>query len=128
MAITPTEKIWMNGELVAWADANVHILTHTLHYGMGVFEGVAEIRAFFEDWWGTWGDHSIEVEELAVLANGVMFACVREDSRLAGSAGHLSQRRGWVTLWAHDKIERVTVYLDIDAAHADAERLASERA
>ena len=32
--------IWMDGELVPWRDANVHILTHTLHYGMGVFEGV----------------------------------------------------------------------------------------
>jgi branched-chain amino acid aminotransferase len=30
----------MNGELVDWADANIHILTHSLHYGMGVFEGV----------------------------------------------------------------------------------------
>src|SRR3954464_8172420 len=40
MPITPTEKIWMNGELVAWDDAKIHILTHSLHYGMGVFEGV----------------------------------------------------------------------------------------
>ena len=40
MPITPTEKIWMNGELVDWDDANIHILTHTLHYGMGVFEGI----------------------------------------------------------------------------------------
>ena len=32
--------IWMNGELVPWRDAKVHVLTHTLHYGMGVFEGV----------------------------------------------------------------------------------------
>ena len=32
--------IWMNGELVAWREANVHVLTHTLHYGVGVFEGV----------------------------------------------------------------------------------------
>jgi branched-chain amino acid aminotransferase len=32
--------IWMNGELVAWRDAKVHVLTHTLHYGLGVFEGV----------------------------------------------------------------------------------------
>jgi branched-chain amino acid aminotransferase len=38
--ITPTEKIWMNGELVAWDDARIHVLTHTLHYGMGVFEGI----------------------------------------------------------------------------------------
>ncbi len=40
MPITPTEKIWMNGELVAWDDAQIHILTHSLHYGMGVFEGI----------------------------------------------------------------------------------------
>ena len=40
MPITPTEKIWMNGELVAWEQAQIHVLTHSLHYGMGVFEGV----------------------------------------------------------------------------------------
>jgi branched-chain amino acid aminotransferase len=40
MPITPTEKIWMNGELVDWDDARIHILTHSLHYGMGVFEGI----------------------------------------------------------------------------------------
>jgi branched-chain amino acid aminotransferase len=35
-----TEKIWMNGELVDWADARVHVGVHGLHYGTGVFEGV----------------------------------------------------------------------------------------
>ena len=40
MPITPTAKIWMNGELVDWDDAQIHILTHSLHYGMGVFEGI----------------------------------------------------------------------------------------
>jgi branched-chain amino acid aminotransferase len=35
-----TEKIWMNGELVAWADATIHVGTHGLHYGSGVFEGI----------------------------------------------------------------------------------------
>ena len=40
MPITPTPKIWMNGELVAWDEARIHVLTHTLHYGMGVFEGI----------------------------------------------------------------------------------------
>jgi len=40
MPITPTPKIWMNGALVEWDQAQVHILTHTLHYGMGVFEGI----------------------------------------------------------------------------------------
>jgi branched-chain amino acid aminotransferase len=33
-------KIWMDGHLVDWRDAKIHVLTHTLHYGMGVFEGV----------------------------------------------------------------------------------------
>ena len=32
--------IWMDGQLIDWADAKVHVLTHTLHYGLGVFEGV----------------------------------------------------------------------------------------
>lgn len=36
----PTDLIWMNGEFVAWEDAKVHVLTHGLHYGTGVFEGV----------------------------------------------------------------------------------------
>ena len=40
MPIQTTPKIWMNGELVAWADAQIHVLTHTLHYGTGVFEGI----------------------------------------------------------------------------------------
>jgi len=35
-----TEKIWMNGSFVKWDDARVHILTHSLHYGTGVFEGI----------------------------------------------------------------------------------------
>jgi branched-chain amino acid aminotransferase len=36
----PTELIWLDGRLVRWADAHVHVLTHTLHYGLGVFEGI----------------------------------------------------------------------------------------
>ncbi len=39
-------KIWMDGKLIDWRDANIHVLTHTLHYGMGVFEGV---RAYKTD-------------------------------------------------------------------------------
>jgi len=46
MPITKTEKIWMDGALVDWDDAKIHVLTHTLHYGCGVFEG---IRAYETD-------------------------------------------------------------------------------
>lgn len=40
MPIEKTKKIWMDGELVNWDDAKIHVLTHTLHYGSGVFEGI----------------------------------------------------------------------------------------
>jgi branched-chain amino acid aminotransferase len=44
--VEKAESIWMNGEFVAWDDAKVHVLSHGLHYGTGVFEG---IRAYETD-------------------------------------------------------------------------------
>jgi branched-chain amino acid aminotransferase len=38
--VDKVDKIWMDGALVGWDEANVHVLTHTLHYGLGVFEGI----------------------------------------------------------------------------------------
>ncbi len=38
--VNESKKIWFDGKFVDWADANVHILTHTLHYGTGAFEGI----------------------------------------------------------------------------------------
>jgi branched-chain amino acid aminotransferase len=40
MPLQPVEKIWMDGDLVDWQDAKVHVLTHALHYGTGVLEGI----------------------------------------------------------------------------------------
>jgi branched-chain amino acid aminotransferase len=40
MPITPTKKIWMDGTFVDWENATTHVLSHTLHYGTGAFEGV----------------------------------------------------------------------------------------
>lgn len=40
MPINPTKYIWFNGELVPWENATVHVMTHALHYGSSVFEGV----------------------------------------------------------------------------------------
>ncbi len=45
MPIDKTDKIWMDGKLVPWDEANVHVLTHTLHYGAGVFEGIRAYKA-----------------------------------------------------------------------------------
>jgi branched-chain amino acid aminotransferase len=44
--VNTADLIWLNGEFVAWEDAKVHVLTHCLHYGTGVFEGV---RAYETD-------------------------------------------------------------------------------
>jgi branched-chain amino acid aminotransferase len=38
--VQKVSKIWMNGKLIPWEEANVHILTHSLHYGLAVFEGI----------------------------------------------------------------------------------------
>lgn len=44
--MTPTEYIWMNGEMVKWEDAKIHVLSHVVHYGSSVFEGM---RAYKTD-------------------------------------------------------------------------------
>lgn len=44
MAMQKTEKIWMNGQFVAWDDAKVHVLSHAMHYGSSVFEGIRAYR------------------------------------------------------------------------------------
>ena len=40
MPLQKVDKIWMDGDLVDWDDAKIHVLTHSLHYGCGVFEGI----------------------------------------------------------------------------------------
>lgn len=67
-AIPPlADKIWFNGALIDWAEANVHVLTHALHYGTSVFEG---IRAY-DTPKGTMGfrltDHIVRLEDSAKI-------------------------------------------------------------
>src|SRR6059058_4070579 len=40
MALQKTDKIWHNGKLIRWEDANIHVMSHVVHYGSSVFEGV----------------------------------------------------------------------------------------
>ena len=40
MPIQPTEKIWRNGNLIPWEQANIHVMSHVIHYGSSVFEGI----------------------------------------------------------------------------------------
>ena len=42
--IQPTDKIWRNGEFIPWDEARVHVMTHALHYGTSVFEGIRLLR------------------------------------------------------------------------------------
>ena len=72
------DMIWMNGEFVPWEDAKVHVLTHALHYGSGVFEG---IRAY-ETERGTavfrFRDH---LERLKRLGRALLHGACRTRSR-----------------------------------------------
>jgi ketosteroid isomerase-like protein len=122
----------------AWEGVNRHdpdrvtsfyapdVLLDLSDLGLGTFAGVAAVRVFLEDWWGTWRDHLVEVEEIVDLGDGVVFTPVREDGRPAGSEGHVEQRLGWVFLWEQGLIERASAYFDIDEARAAAERLAAD--
>jgi uncharacterized protein (TIGR02246 family) len=95
--------------------------------GLGdIFEGRPAIRNFLEDWFGTYEELVIGLEEVSDLGNGVVFAVVTQDGRPVGSAGHLRQREGWVFLLVRGLIARLTIS-EIDEARAAAERLAEER-
>ncbi len=65
--MTTADLIWLNGEFVAWEDAKVHVLTHGLHYGTGVFEGIRAYEtergtAIFRN-----ADHLARLEQSAKL-------------------------------------------------------------
>jgi uncharacterized protein (TIGR02246 family) len=90
------------------------------------FEGRAAIRSFLEDWFGTYEELEIALEEVRDFGNGVVFAVVVQNGRPAGSAGHLRQREGWVFVWVRGLIARLTIS-EVDEARAAAERLAEER-
>jgi len=92
-----------------------------------LFEGRAAIRRFLDDWFGAYEELEVELEDVRDLGNGVVFAVVVQNGRLASSAGHLRQREGWVYLWVRGLIERFASY-DPDDARAAAERLAQEQA
>ena len=94
---------------------------------VGDFEGRAAIRSFLEDWFGTYEELEVGLEEVRDLGNGVVFAVVVQNGRPAGSAGHLRQREGWVFVWVRGLIARLTIY-EVDEARAASERLAQERA
>jgi ketosteroid isomerase-like protein len=95
--------------------------------GMRVVEGREAIRRTFEDWWQAFEEDERELEEFHDLGNGVTFGVHNRRARPKGSSGFLEQRFAIVTTLADGLVRRATLYTDIDAARADAERLARER-
>jgi ketosteroid isomerase-like protein len=95
--------------------------------GLGIFEGRAAIRGFWEDYYRSFNDLNFELEEALDLGNGVMFAVVRQDARPARSGARVRTREAWVSVWENGMLVRGSSYSDIDDARAAAERLAQER-
>lgn len=103
------------------------VMYDTSPSGLGVYEGEGAIRVFLKEYWDAFEEPRFELEELLDLGNGVTFSVNRQDARPVGSAAHVRTREANVAEWADGKVVRVTVYTDIDAARAAAERLAEER-
>lgn len=96
--------------------------------GLGIFEGLTEIRAFWEDYYSSFEDLRFELEEALDLGDGVVFAIVCQDARPAGSGAHVRTREAWVSVWDGGVFMRGSSYADTDEARAAAELLAKERA
>jgi len=93
----------------------------------GPFEGRAPIRSMLEEWFATYEELEFGLEGVRDLGNGVVFAVVVQNGRMAGSAGHLRQREGWVFVWVGGLIASLTTF-EVDEGRAAAERLTEEMA
>jgi len=96
----------------------------------GLWRGRAAIRSLVDDWRDAYDELKWAADEPVDLGNGVAFAVVSQKASPVGVANYVQQREGWVWVWVDDLIVSVTFYPEahIDAARADAERLAEERA
>ena len=90
-----------------------------------LYEDRAAIRASFGDWFGSFAELRMEVEEFVVLDDGVVLAVVTQEGRPVGVDGRVHQREGWAIYWSADsQIVRLTTRTDVDEARVAAERLA----
>jgi ketosteroid isomerase-like protein len=91
----------------------------------GLYEGRAAIRGFLDDWFGSFAELRMELEEFVVLDDGVVHAVVKQEGRPVGVDGQVQQREGWAIYWSADGLlVRLTTHTDIDAVRAAAQRLA----
>jgi ketosteroid isomerase-like protein len=106
--------------------ANFHAPDAVLEAAVGRFEGAAAIRGFLEDWLASYEEFAATLEEVRDLGNGVTFGVIRQQGRLVDS-GHVQLRNAMVNVWVDGVIERTITSPDIEAARADADRLAEDR-
>ncbi len=93
-----------------------------------LYEGRDAIRGFLDDWFGSFAELRMEVEEFVVLDDGVVLAVVKQEGRPVGVDGQVHVREGWAICWSADGLlVRLTTHTDIEEARAAAERLAESR-
>ena len=94
----------------------------------GLYEGRVAIRGFLDDWFGSFAELRMEVEEFVVLDDGVVLAVVNQEGRPVGVDGQVHQQEGWAICWSADGLlVRLTTHTDINEARAAAERPAESR-
>jgi ketosteroid isomerase-like protein len=96
-------------------------------WGLGSHTGPASIRAFFEDWIGSFAGYELELEELVDLGSGIVLTVATQRGLPAGGGARVLIRWAAVFIWAEHKIVRATHYASMDDARAAAERLAASR-
>ncbi|HME05341.1 MAG TPA: nuclear transport factor 2 family protein [Solirubrobacteraceae bacterium] len=95
--------------------------------GLGTYEGAEAFRHFFEGWLDPYDEWTVEIEEIADLGDGTVFALLLQRARLAGSDAEIQLRYAQLSEWVGDVSVRSTFWTDIDEGRAAAERLAAER-
>jgi ketosteroid isomerase-like protein len=89
------------------------------------YEGRAAIRGFLNDWFSSFAELRMEVEQLVAFDDGVVLAVVNQVGRPVGVDGPVRQREGWAVHWSADGLlVRLTTHADLDEARAAAERFA----
>ncbi len=88
--------------------------------GLGTHAGLAAIRRFLEDWFGSLESYEVQVREMQHLGGGVVLVDVLQVAHSSGSRGVLHVRSAPVFIWVEGTIARVTIYPDFEEARAAA--------
>jgi ketosteroid isomerase-like protein len=95
--------------------------------GLGTYEGLVEIRDFFEDWVAAYDDFEIEPQDILDFGNGIVLAFIRQTARPVGSSADVELRYASVSTWKDGVNVRTTNYADLGEARVAAQRLAEQR-